>query len=330
MGMKRKILRTNTRMIQLIQLSKTTDSELMLDSGHYHNRELIRCATIMRSHQMRLQMETRKKILRTKTRTIQVIQSFKTMDSVPMLDSGPFIKRELSHMLRRNITIDIIMLSHLMRLLTETRKKISKTNMRTTQPIQLSKTTDSEQMPDFGLYHKRELINCTTIKRSLRMKSPMETRKKISRTKMRTILLILLFKTMDSVLMLDFGPFIKKELIPTPKENPNTDIESHLMRLQTEMKRKILRTNTRTIQPIQLFKTTDSELMLDSGPFTKDLPQDTSKTFNFQHLLMRLPTEIERKTCKLKTRETMTTLSFKTMASALMPSFSFKPTLLFI
>ena len=229
----------------------------------------------MRSHQMRLQMETRKKILRTKTRTIQVIQSFKTMDSVPMLDSGPFIKRELSHMLRRNITIDIIMLSHLMRLLTETRKKIS-------------------------------------------------------RTKMRTILLILLFKIMDSVLMLDFGPFIKKELIPTPKENPNTDIESHLMRLPTEMKRKILRTNTRTIQPIQLFKTTDSELMLDSGPFTKDLPQDTSKTFNFQHLLMRLPTEIERKTCKLKTRETMTTLSFKTMASALMPSFSFKPTLLFI
>ena len=283
----------------------------------------------MRSHQMRLLMETRKKILRTKTRTIHLIQSFKTMDSVPMLDSGPFIKRELSHMLRRNITIDI-MLSHLMRLLTETRKKILRTNMRTIQPIQLSKTTDSEQMPDCGLYHKRELINCTTIKRSLQMKSPMETRKKISRTKMRTTLLILLFKTMDSVLMLDFGPFTKKELIPTLKENPNTDIESHLMRLPTVMKRKILRTNTRTIQPIQLFKTTDSELMLDSGPFTKDLPQDTSKTFNFHYLLMRLPTEIERKTCKLKARETVTTMSFKTMASALMPSFSFKPTLLFI
>ena len=34
-----------------------------------------------------------------------MIQSFKTMDSVPMLDSGPFIKRELSHMLNGYVAI---------------------------------------------------------------------------------------------------------------------------------------------------------------------------------------------------------------------------------
>jgi hypothetical protein len=102
-------------MIQLTQLCKTMDSELMQDFGPYLKEDLTECIVTKLSHLMKSPTVMKKKTSRIKARMIQVTQLCKTMDSEQMLDCGPSIKEKLSQMLRRNTITEINTESHLMR-----------------------------------------------------------------------------------------------------------------------------------------------------------------------------------------------------------------------
>jgi hypothetical protein len=84
-------------MIQLTQLYRIMDLELMPDYGPFTRKEPTlmpkgKDNTNIESHPMRLLMGMRKRILKTKAKMIHLILLFKTMDLVPMLDFGLFIK----------------------------------------------------------------------------------------------------------------------------------------------------------------------------------------------------------------------------------------------
>jgi len=184
-------------------------------------------------------MVMKKKTSRIKARMIQVTQLFKTMDSEQMLDYGHSTKGELSRMLRRNTITEINIESHQMRLPMEMKKKTLKTKVKMIQLTQLCKTMDLELMPDYGLFTRKEHTLMLKNKDNIDienhpMRLPMVTRKRILKTKAKMIHLILLFKTMDSVPMLDFGPSIKDLLQDTITITFNFKHKDHLMRWLTE------------------------------------------------------------------------------------------------
>jgi hypothetical protein len=133
----------------------------MQDFGLFTKRELchmLRINTItkniIKNHPMRSLMATRKRILRTKARMTQLIQWFKITELELMLDFGLCLKRELTN----NTDIE----SHLMRLLMVTRKKTLRTKMKMIQTIKSSKTTGLVPMLDSGPSIKDLLQEATT------------------------------------------------------------------------------------------------------------------------------------------------------------------------
>jgi len=92
------------------------------------------------------------------------------------------------------------------------------------------------------------------------------------------------------------------------------------------MKKKTSRIKARMIQVTQLFKTMDSEQMLDYGPSIKGklsrmLRRNTITEINIESHQMRLPMEMKKKTLKTKVKMIQLTQLCKTMDLELMPDY---------
>ena len=215
-------------------------------------------------------MVMKKKILRIRVKMIQLTQLFKTTDLAPMPDFGLYLKRELI----RDIAIKS---SLLMRLPMAMRKKILRTKVRTTQLIQLFKTMDLELMPDFGLCTKRELIpmlkeKANTDLESHPTRSLMVMKKKISRTKVRTIQLIQWFKTTDSALTPDSGPSTKDLHQDTTTTTSSFNLLDHQTRSPTVIERMTYNLKTREMTMMPLFKIPASDSKPNFSSKLKQLP----------------------------------------------------------
>ena len=227
---------------------------------------------------MSLPTEITMMMVRTKVKTIQKTILFKILDSELMPDSGPFIKDKLDLMLK-NITLSTTQ-STLMSLPMVMSMMTVRTKAKTTQRTISFKTPDSDLTLDSGLFTKRRLTHMpkstiNTKTRNTLMNLQMAMLLMIRKTIMRTIQKIIPFKIPVSELMPDFGLLIKENLTHTPKSKftPRNTLTS----LPTETLLMTKKTTTRTIQLTIPFKTQDSDLTPDFGPFIKELLDLSSK-----------------------------------------------------
>jgi len=121
------------------------------------------------------------------------------MDSELMLDCGLSIREDQSLMLKKSNIIESTTRSHPMKLQMVMKKRTLKIRTRMILMIQFFKTMDLVQMPDSGPSTKDQRQGAITTfnYKSHQMRLQTEMQWKIETSKMKEMMMMLLFKTLD-------------------------------------------------------------------------------------------------------------------------------------